>query len=88
MLMTDGPLDTPINIGNPGEFSMLELAEIVIRLTSSTSKIVFEPLPRDDPRQRKPDITLAKETLDWAPNVDLEEGIQLTADYFKQELAV
>jgi UDP-glucuronate decarboxylase len=88
MLMTDGPLDTPINIGNPGEFSMLELAEIVIRLTSSTSKIVFEPLPRDDPRQRKPDITLAKEMLGWAPHVDLEEGIQLTADYFKQELAV
>ncbi len=88
MLMTDGPLDTPINIGNPGEFSMLELAEIVIRLTSSTSKIVFEPLPRDDPRQRKPDIALAKEMLGWAPQVDLEEGIQLTADYFKQELAV
>lgn len=88
MLMTDGPVDTPINIGNPGEFSMLELAEMVIRLTSSTSRIVFEPLPQDDPRQRKPDITLAKEILGWAPQIDLEKGIQLTAEYFKQELGV
>ena len=88
MLMMDGPVDTPINIGNPGEFSMLELAEMVIRLTSSTSRIVFEPLPQDDPRQRKPDITLAKEILGWAPQIDLEKGIQLTADYFKQELGV
>jgi len=87
MLMADGPIDSPINIGNPGEFSMLELAEKVIKLTSSTSKIVFEPLPQDDPRQRKPDITLAKEILGWVPYVELEEGIQLTADYFKQELA-
>ena len=88
MLMLDDPLDTPINIGNPGEFSMLELAEIVIRLTNSTSKIVFEPLPQDDPRQRKPDISLAKEMLGWTPRVDLENGIQLTAEYFKQELEV
>jgi UDP-glucuronate decarboxylase len=87
MLMADGPIDSPINIGNPGEFSMLELAEKVIKLTSSTSKIVFEPLPQDDPRQRKPDITLAKEILGWVPYVELQEGIQLTADYFKQELA-
>lgn len=88
MLMTDGPVDTPINIGNPGEFSMLELAEMVIRLTRSTSRIVFEPLPQDDPRQRKPDITLAKAILGWAPQINLEKGIQLTAEYFKQELGV
>ena len=88
MLMLDKPLDTPINIGNPGEFSILELAEKVIRLTNSTSKIVFEPLPQDDPQQRKPDIRLANEILDWAPRVDLEQGILLTAEYFKQELVV
>ena len=88
MLMLDKPLDTPINIGNPAEFSILELAEKVIKLTNSTSKIVFEPLPQDDPQQRKPDITLANEILGWTPRVDLEQGIFLTADYFKQELVV
>jgi UDP-glucuronate decarboxylase len=88
MLTTDRPIETPINIGNPGEFTMLELAEKVVRLTNSVSKIVFEPLPQDDPRQRKPDISLAKEILGWAPLVDLDQGIQLTAEYFNQELAV
>jgi UDP-glucuronate decarboxylase len=88
MLMTEGPVDTPINLGNPVEFTMLELAEKVIRITNSKSKLVFEPLPQDDPRQRKPDITLAKEMLGWFPQVNLEDGIGLTADYFKQELAV
>jgi UDP-glucuronate decarboxylase len=88
MLMLEKSLDTPINIGNPSEFSILELAEKVIRFTNSNSKIVFEPLPLDDPQQRKPDITLANEILGWIPRVDLEKGIQLTADYFKQELAV
>ncbi len=88
MLMLDKPLDSPINIGNPGEFSMLELAEKVIVLTNSTSEIVFQPLPQDDPRQRKPDITLAKNVLGWAPHINLEQGIRLTADYFKRELQV
>jgi UDP-glucuronate decarboxylase len=88
MLMRDEPIDTPINLGNPGEFSMLELAEKVIQLTNSTSQIVFEPLPLDDPRQRKPDIALAREILGWSPRVDLENGIRLTADYFKQELGI
>ncbi len=88
MLMKDGPVDSPINIGNPGEYSMLELAEMVIRLTRSTSRIVFEPLPQDDPRQRKPDITLAEVILGWAPQINLEKGIQLTVEYFKQELQV
>jgi len=88
MLTLDKPLDTPVNIGNPAEFSILELAEKVIRLTNSTSKIVFEPLPQDDPKQRKPDITLANKILGWTPRVDLEQGILLTADYFKQELVV
>jgi UDP-glucuronate decarboxylase len=86
MLILAGPVDTPINLGNPGEFSMLELAEKVIRITGSNSRIIFEPLPQDDPRQRKPDVTLARELLDWAPNVDLEQGVELTTEYFKREL--
>ena len=87
MLMLEGPVDTPINLGNPDEFSMLELAEKVIRITKSTSKIIFEPLPQDDPRQRKPDITLAAAILGWNPGIALETGIALTADYFAKELA-
>ena len=87
MLTADGPPDSPINLGNPGEFSMLELAEKVIRITGSASKIVFEPLPEDDPRQRKPDIRLAKQKLNWSPKIDVEKGIEMTADYFRQELS-
>jgi UDP-glucuronate decarboxylase len=88
MLTLEGPVDTPINLGNPGEFSMLELAQKVIEVTNSSSKVVFEPLPQDDPRQRKPDITLAKSVLGWQPRIELEMGIKLTADYFSRELAV
>ena len=74
----------PVNIGNQGEFSMNELAKIGIRLTNSSSKIVYRPLPGDDPKQRKPDITLAKEKLDgWEPTVCLEEGLKKTILYFK-----
>ena len=72
----------PINIGNPGEFTMIELAENVIDLTGSTSKMIFEPLPSDDPRQRQPDITLAKEKLGWEPTVPLREGLAKTIEYF------
>ena len=72
----------PINIGNPGEFTMLELAENVIELTNSQSKLVFEPLPADDPKQRQPDITLAKEKLGWEPTVPLREGLAKTIEYF------
>ncbi|MDZ8120451.1 UDP-glucuronic acid decarboxylase family protein [Pontiella agarivorans] len=72
----------PINIGNPGEFTMIELAENVIELTGSSSKLVYEPLPADDPKQRKPDITLAKEKLGWEPNVPLREGLAKTIEYF------
>jgi len=72
----------PINIGNPGEFTMLELAENVIDLTNSNSKLVFEDLPADDPKQRKPDITLAKEKLGWEPTVPLREGLAKTIEYF------
>jgi len=74
----------PINIGNPGEFTMIELAEKVLRLTGSTSKLVFEPLPADDPRQRKPDITLAREQLGgWEPKVGLDDGLRETIAYFR-----
>ncbi len=73
----------PVNLGNPTEFTMLELAEIVLKLTESQSKIVYKPLPSDDPRQRKPDITLAKKHLDWEPTIALEEGLKETIDYFE-----
>lgn len=72
----------PINIGNPGEFSMLELAEKVIALTGSSSKLVFMPLPADDPKQRRPDIGLAKSAMGWEPKVALDQGLQKTIDYF------
>ena len=88
MLQVEGPVDTPINLGNPGEFSMLELAEKIIRITKSNSEIVFEPLPNDDPRQRKPDITLAQKILGWQPLVPLDSGIELTAKYFTGELSI
>ncbi|MBF0212032.1 MAG: SDR family oxidoreductase [Magnetococcales bacterium] len=72
----------PVNLGNPGEFTMLELASKVVELTHSKSRIVFEPLPTDDPRQRRPDITLAAEKLEWAPTIALEEGLRRTIAYF------
>lgn len=73
----------PINLGNPVEFTIAELAERVIALTGSKSKIVFEPLPVDDPLQRRPDISLARSKLDWSPNVPLDEGLRRTIEYFK-----
>jgi UDP-glucuronate decarboxylase len=76
----------PVNLGNPGEFTILELAEQVIRLTGCRSKIVFKPLPIDDPRQRQPDIRLAKENLGWEPRIPLEEGLIHTIAYFKDLL--
>ncbi|MFZ9465169.1 MAG: UDP-glucuronic acid decarboxylase family protein [Burkholderiaceae bacterium] len=77
----------PVNIGNPGEFTMLELAEMVLRLTGSRSTISFKPLPSDDPKQRRPDISLAKQALDWEPKVSLEEGLEKTIAYFRHLLA-
>ncbi|MEN8221392.1 MAG: UDP-glucuronic acid decarboxylase family protein [Pseudomonadota bacterium] len=76
----------PVNTGNPGEFTMLELAEKVIKLTGSKSKFILKHLPQDDPKQRKPDISLAKEKLGWTPKVGLEEGLKQTIDYFDQLL--
>ncbi|MCL2541537.1 MAG: SDR family oxidoreductase [Nocardioidaceae bacterium] len=77
----------PVNIGNPTENTMLELAESVLRLAGGTSKIEFRPLPSDDPRQRRPDITLAKGELAWEPKVALEDGLRETIDYFRWKLA-
>ena len=76
----------PVNIGNPCEYTMLELAEMVLKLTGSTSKLVFKPLPSDDPKQRQPNIALAKEKLGWEPKVSLEDGLTRTIEYFKKEL--
>lgn len=73
----------PVNIGNPGEFTMIELAEKVLKLTGSKSKLVHMPLPTDDPMQRKPDITLARKELGWEPTIPLEEGLKRTIAYFK-----
>lgn len=73
----------PVNIGNPDEFSILELAKMVIRLTGSRSKIIFEPLPQDDPLQRQPDISLARKRLNWEPTLNLEEGLKRTIEYFR-----
>ena len=73
----------PVNIGNPNEFTILELAEKIVSLTGSKSRLVFKPLPEDDPMQRQPDISLAKRELGWEPKIDLEEGLKRTIDYFK-----
>ena len=76
----------PVNLGNPGEFTMLELADLVIKLTNSKSKIIFKELPQDDPTQRKPNISLAKKELNWEPSINLEEGLKRTIDYFKKKI--
>ena len=83
MMDTEDDFTGPIHIGNPNEFPVLELAERVIRMTGSTSKIVFKPLPTDDPKQRQPDIKLAKEKLGWQPTVELEDGLKRMIEYFK-----
>ena len=74
----------PVNLGNPTEFTILECARKVIAVTGSASKIQFEPLPQDDPKQRRPDISKAKRLLDWEPNVDLENGLKLSLEYFRR----
>lgn len=83
MMTTPVEVIGPINLGNPGEFTISELAELVIRLTGSKSKIIYKPLPQDDPTQRQPDITRAREFLKWMPSISLEEGLSKTINYFK-----
>ncbi|MCX5848279.1 MAG: SDR family oxidoreductase [Deltaproteobacteria bacterium] len=78
----------PVNIGNPGEFTILQLAQIIIKLIKSNSKIEFQPLPADDPAQRKPDITLAKQKIGWSPKIDLEKGLISTIRYFRETLKI
>lgn len=78
----------PVNIGNPTEFTILEFAKLVRQLTGSRSELVFKPLPQDDPKQRRPDITRARTLLGWEPQVDLETGIRTTIEYFRQKLAL
>ncbi len=86
MMDTEDEFTGPVNIGNPCEFTIHELAEIVIRLTHSSSKIIYQPLPSDDPTQRKPDISLARTKLGWEPKVPLEEGLKETIAYFQKIL--
>ena len=82
LMASDSSVTGPINLGNPGEFTMIELAETILELTNSSSKLIFKPLPEDDPKQRRPDITLAKEHLNWEPQVELREGLIKTIAYF------
>lgn len=87
MMATDDTFTGPVNTGNPGEFTMIELAHKILEITGSSSKLVFVPLPADDPRQRKPDITLAQKMLDgWYPNIKLEQGLRKTIEYFDASL--
>jgi UDP-glucuronate decarboxylase len=74
----------PLNLGNPGEFTMLELASIILKKTGSCSEIVFRPLPQDDPKQRRPDISLARRTLEWMPKISLDQGLDHTIEYFRR----
>jgi UDP-glucuronate decarboxylase len=85
-LQLDKNPNTPINLGNPNEFTILELAKVVINVTNSKSEIVNNSLPLDDPKQRCPDISLAKSTLNWDPMIQLKVGVEKTVEYFKQIL--
>jgi UDP-glucuronate decarboxylase len=87
LMNTPDDFTGPVNLGNPSEISILELAEKILKITRSKSRIVFKPLPQDDPVRRCPDITLAKEKLDWQPKVSLDEGLEKTVEYFKRVLS-
>lgn len=86
MMNSDSAITGPINLGNPSEFTMNQLAEMVVEMTGSRSKIIYEDLPQDDPKKRRPDITLAKSLLNWEPRVDVIEGIKKTIEYFSHEI--
>jgi dTDP-glucose 4,6-dehydratase len=86
--LLDSDVTGPVNIGNPGEFTMLELADIVLELTNSSSQVIFEPLPVDDPTQRQPDLTLARSQLGWEPTISLRDGLARTIPYFAEQLGV
>jgi dTDP-glucose 4,6-dehydratase len=84
LMMSD--YDLPMNIGNPTEMTMLQFAEEIVRVTKSKSKIIFKPLPQDDPKQRRPDITKAKKILGWSPKVALSDGLAQTIAYFSKKV--
>lgn len=86
MMATPKDISGPINLGNPIDVTILELAETIIALTASSSEIIFQPLPQDDPTQRQPDITLAGKILNWQPETSLEKGLATTIDYFRKKL--
>jgi UDP-glucuronate decarboxylase len=86
LMATDDDFTGPINIGNPGEFTMHDLAAGVVELTGSSSRLVFKPLPMDDPKQRQPDIALARQVLGWEPQMQLAEGLEKTIAYFRERL--
>jgi UDP-glucuronate decarboxylase len=86
ILLMESGYRQPVNLGNPGEFNMLELAEKIVKLTCSDSSLTFKPLPEDDPKQRRPDISLAKEVLHWEPKISLDEGLVKTVEYFRSIL--
>jgi UDP-glucuronate decarboxylase len=88
VMATPAEFTGPVNLGNPDEFTILELAELVIALTGSRSKLVRKPLPVDDPRQRCPDISLARQKLGWEPRIKLRQGLEKTIAFFQQELAL
>ena len=86
VMNTDDDFTGPINIGNPDEFTIQEIAEKIVELTNSSSKIVFKQLPEDDPKQRKPDISIAKEKINWEPEISLINGLKQTINYFEKVL--
>ena len=86
LMNSDNQITGPINLGNPGEFTINELAQQVVEITNSSSNFVFKPLPSDDPIQRCPDISVAKETLNWQPEIDLYTGLHKTIQYFEKTL--
>lgn len=88
MMASSKDVTGPINMGNPGEFTMIELAHAILKQVGGQSQLVFKPLPQDDPKQRRPDITLAKQHLDWEPKIHLEAGLEKTIAYFKKFLAL
>jgi UDP-glucuronate decarboxylase len=86
LMNSDANITGPINIGNPGEFTILQLAETIISMTGTKSKIIFQPLPSDDPKQRQPDIGRAQSLLNWTPSIQLKAGLEKTIDYFKKSI--
>jgi UDP-glucuronate decarboxylase len=87
LAFSNSEIQGPINLGNPEEFTMLKLAELIVELTESKSQIEFKPLPADDPKQRKPDISSAQNLLGWNPEVNLKAGIQASLEYFRTKLS-